>query len=389
MFYEGYERSSVRVNYTNNGSGAAIIEENNYYPFGLKHEGYNTLTGNPAYNYSYNGKELQKETGWSDYGARMYMSDIGRWDVIDPLTEQMRRFSPYNYAFNNPIRFIDPDGNSPRDTYGEHSAFNGDFDPNSSLSGYNGMGGSHGMYFANNDGGGFAAGSTYGQGPDNNPKPGTWQSVKNFFRSIFGGGRGGAGITTLATGAQVSRVVQIGEIIEVNAQVFYSAAGTLATRSLWGLPLMLNGDTQFAANSKGIDIPITTTDNNPERTITLFRGVSSKAKGSMYFEAMQGIAIPNGFRQIATTWGPHSDMEVHAGGDNLSIWTSWSTSEEVARNFATGNAFYENGIPGIIMSKTFRVGEAVPNPFTHAEAEWLVPGVTYVAKVKYVLPRSK
>ncbi|MDQ0066050.1 hypothetical protein J2T03_001933 [Chryseobacterium lathyri] len=49
------------MSYTNNGSGAAIIEENNYYPFGLKHEGYNVLTGNPAYNYGYNGKELQKE----------------------------------------------------------------------------------------------------------------------------------------------------------------------------------------------------------------------------------------------------------------------------------------------------------------------------------------
>ncbi|MDQ0066042.1 RHS repeat-associated protein [Chryseobacterium lathyri] len=150
------------MSYTNNGSGAAIIEENNYYPFGLKHEGYNVLTGNPAYNYGYNGKELQKETGWSDFGARMYMSDIGRWGVVDALAEQMRRHSPYNYAFNNPIRFTDPDGNSPRDTYGEHSAFNGDFNPNSSLSGYNGMGGSHGNYFGSNtDGGGFAPGTTY------------------------------------------------------------------------------------------------------------------------------------------------------------------------------------------------------------------------------------
>jgi len=100
---------NTRLSYFHNGSSIEVLEESNYYPFGLKHEGYNALAGNPSYQYKYNGKELQ-ETGMYDYGARFYIPDIGRWGVVDPLAEKMTRHSPYNYAFNNPIRFIDPDG---------------------------------------------------------------------------------------------------------------------------------------------------------------------------------------------------------------------------------------------------------------------------------------
>ncbi|MCS3533064.1 RHS repeat-associated core domain-containing protein [Chryseobacterium sp. JUb7] len=84
-----------------------IVEVNNYYPFGMLHN--YTLTRQNAYQYKYKGKELQ-ETGMYDYGARMYMPETGRWGVVDPLAETSRRWSTYTYAYNSPIRFIDPDG---------------------------------------------------------------------------------------------------------------------------------------------------------------------------------------------------------------------------------------------------------------------------------------
>lgn len=108
---------NVRLSYSKNATTGliAIEDTNDYYPFGLSFINTSASKYSPSTTYKntkYNSKELQ-ESGFYDYGNRQYMPDTGRWFVIDPLTEKMRRHSPYNYAFNNPIMFIDPDGMAP------------------------------------------------------------------------------------------------------------------------------------------------------------------------------------------------------------------------------------------------------------------------------------
>ncbi len=61
--------------------------------------------------YKFAAKERDEETGYDYFGARYYDSDLSQWLSVDPMAGEYPSISPYAYCANNPIKFIDPDGN--------------------------------------------------------------------------------------------------------------------------------------------------------------------------------------------------------------------------------------------------------------------------------------
>ncbi|MEP5341068.1 MAG: RHS repeat-associated core domain-containing protein, partial [Algibacter sp.] len=107
---------NVRLSYMDSdGDGSItasteILEENNYYPFGLKHKGYNNA---PVTNHKYelyNGVEFEESLGLNLYemDLRQYDPAIARWISVDPVTHYSA--STYNAFDNNPVFFADPSG---------------------------------------------------------------------------------------------------------------------------------------------------------------------------------------------------------------------------------------------------------------------------------------
>ena len=89
-----------------------VVQHIEYVPFGeVFIEERNNIWNTP---YLFNAKEFDEETGLYYYGARYYDPRVNLWISVDPLAEKFSNVSGYVYSFNNPIIFIDPNGESPK-----------------------------------------------------------------------------------------------------------------------------------------------------------------------------------------------------------------------------------------------------------------------------------
>ena len=107
---------NVRLSFTDkNGNGTLekgeVLSAAAYYPFGMKMGGFSYQQGTEK-RLGYNGKEWHQELGLGlyDYGFRWYDPAIARFPSVDPLAEDFTHYTPFQYAGNKPIKFIDLDG---------------------------------------------------------------------------------------------------------------------------------------------------------------------------------------------------------------------------------------------------------------------------------------
>lgn len=110
---------NTRVSFQDNGSGVAkMTQENEYYAFGMTMQGIvvrtaqSTVPNKQLYN---GGSELQGDFGDENYSTplREYDPQIGRFNAIDMMVDKYARWSPYNFAFNDPVGLNDPSGADP------------------------------------------------------------------------------------------------------------------------------------------------------------------------------------------------------------------------------------------------------------------------------------
>ena len=116
----GNTRVNINSDYLSKNTSKAYgaSDQIDYYPFGMERSN-NGQSSAGCFNsgnnpYLYNGKEIDRMNGLNenDYGGRWYDAAVGEWPTMDPLAEKYYSISPYTYCAGNPVKFIDPNGQS-------------------------------------------------------------------------------------------------------------------------------------------------------------------------------------------------------------------------------------------------------------------------------------
>jgi RHS repeat-associated protein len=94
-------------------TGSLLVQETHYDPWGLELTGLGYQYGGIKTNkYLYQGKEFLDDLNLNiyDFHARGYDPVIGRTLQMDPMADSYYPWSPYAWAMNNPIKYMDPTG---------------------------------------------------------------------------------------------------------------------------------------------------------------------------------------------------------------------------------------------------------------------------------------
>jgi RHS repeat-associated protein len=101
---------------------AQIISYEEYYPFGsTSYQAARKDIEDSIKRYRYTGMERDEESGFSYHGARYYAPWIARWLSPDPETARFLHHSPYCYAANTPVAYVDTNGREPKKPPGDWS----------------------------------------------------------------------------------------------------------------------------------------------------------------------------------------------------------------------------------------------------------------------------
>ena len=84
------------------------VQHLHYLPWGEDFVDQRTTSWNAPFTFS--AKERDSETGFSYFGSRYYSSDLSIWLSVDPQASKYPSLSPYVYCANNPVKLVDPNG---------------------------------------------------------------------------------------------------------------------------------------------------------------------------------------------------------------------------------------------------------------------------------------